>query len=1573
MEKKYKKLFLLVILLAFLVPTHQAIGQEVCTECEECEESEETGGEESEEGEIGEFEDEEFSIEIGGEEGEMTFDEGSMIGESAAEELGTNIAEEGVEITVEAETAMVEAEAMDASLPVLGVMITLVQIGWKVGWAIHDAVLAHRLKKEVRLAKHLFGGEYTAPIMPTYDFHAEDLNGKQDTLSYVFFIRKNYTSDDARQYLIESGHDSHIGQTIQQNEMSYTTKNMIYAFSTFEGETPDGMATSHQKEVPEISIYKDSDGIWYTDYTARWAHSVDSEWRRNGKRHQVDLNTSYEFQVKDPVAFWLVSIDEDGTHNYLEEVPFSLEETEDHITVRMHNFDISQYDDNVPLYIVMKVKSKKNHISYDFTTEPTGSAGPLTMTAVVFPEDYDPTKHDTRFTYKKGNNTTHTAFDNDDNVYGNTEGKVPVDDHFQLLTFRVRDYQPYDTEQTITQKLENPGGHLVQNPFPALYSSSQTVYEGVPVRPSLGNSNLKIDIPYVHSGNPNQKRVDYIGLNVLGSRVSLLLDYDGSYSDLDLKIRQAYYSNGSDNHNLSVVPIPSTDDEGVVRYLGYLLIDVPISTGDIVEISTYYEDGSMARNTVVIPETFTGALPRKYYTLQPSGTSTYMRDTGNGTVLFDQEVQESGADNWLIENDGLAYIIMNKETDKVLGIVDGEVGTYDWEPGNDSFYWYLAFEDDNTILVVNYNQIAFLKTWQEGDTVEPIFSYSDGTSFAIDEAGEAPPIITHEPRALLSKNTHTTLDMGSTGGVTMINNAHLLPEEGEDKLSIEFIYSGALHYKIKKGDKYLYYNPSNTVEWRTNEPTDWLLDVDRSDTGFFTVSIQQGALFSTPETPIAIDGGLDLELTDDKYQFTLFTEFGGPIAHFHLDNNADDGTEYKRHGTSYGVVYVEDDDRGTVASFDGVDDYIDTNFDFSPNDYEGDMTVSFWMKTDDWGSHFAARVIESNAWAIMRDGTLHNNRFYVYRSYNGIKINSFHTGDVDHNDNQWRHVSLVFDTQEDGKIYKRSYIEGALIDENSMSQYNGFYSGEGNTTLIAKEALEDIVAYYRGRLDDIKIWGRPLSNTEIYSEFQRTDEFTPMGYDNYIVANHSSDGVLEVNTETHDIRDDHYVDDWNHSDEWLLDPWEEGEERYYYIRNRRSMRLLDVNDSSTEDGASVITDYLTKNNSQQWKMEPATADGFQIENVNSGLCIERNSDGTYVQRVCKISEDNGFSNQVFSFLATGGAVPVVEDAMYYISNNQSLLSVEDYDDYVMYMSSYFPNMYGYENYTETSDDGSNLNIIFVTRYQAAGLYRIFELAEGNNYQTLLSTSTDFYDWSNWETPQEITGDVISPDFNRYYVIGEDAAVTPGEVTFDAQAYHEQLWSFEKKFGVNAVNSNSDEDNDNSLDLFDIASAKHIDYGLKVEHTDGAGIYFPSGAPTPGNPADDSQLLYMVTVDDTHTRQYDWQLTPGLPVEIGDITSSKEENEQKVNKNQTLHGQPSVLYPNKSDGRFNLLFSLEHAAEVSYQIFNMAGKVVQEDRKYFEKGIDHIWEVNTRQLSNGMYFTIVVASGEWKKTHKVLIQ
>ena len=216
------------------------------------------------------------------------------------------------------------------------------------------------------------------------------------------------------------------------------------------------------------------------------------------------------------------------------------------------------------------------------------------------------------------------------------------------------------------------------------------------------------------------------------------------------------------------------------------------------------------------------------------------------------------------------------------------------------------------------------------------------------------------------------------------------------------------------------------------------------------------------------------------------------VAYYKFDSNARDDVG-GNHGTPVGdVTYVNDADRGMVASFDGYADYIDLGF---PDDFDyitgmpgngNALTVTAWVKANSFaGTNYKGIITNSVSGANNADirfALMH----YDVNSVNSLRIDwgdttgkdSYRTVDNSFDQlDKWYHIAVTVSSGGEIKLYLDGNQNGIIgtttrdLPESTKSWRIGTNYG----------AVDDIEPEYswNGYIDEVRFYKRVLSPVEI--------------------------------------------------------------------------------------------------------------------------------------------------------------------------------------------------------------------------------------------------------------------------------------------------------------------------------------------------------------------------------------------------------------------------------------------------------------------------------------------------------------
>lgn len=210
------------------------------------------------------------------------------------------------------------------------------------------------------------------------------------------------------------------------------------------------------------------------------------------------------------------------------------------------------------------------------------------------------------------------------------------------------------------------------------------------------------------------------------------------------------------------------------------------------------------------------------------------------------------------------------------------------------------------------------------------------------------------------------------------------------------------------------------------------------------------------------------------------------VAHYRLDGNAADSSSNANHGTFFGGTIMPGADRfnnpNGAVYFDGINDYINT---FTTYDYQ-ERTVSFWFNPD--------RVIGSN------NMLAHDANNLSFGAFSSLIVNGNLEGRAGGGGattisnsiqiGNWYHVSLVRTVT---KNYY--YLNGQLIDSSNSNTLGSAFQAYDKLVLGTHRSRSQ--DFYKGLLDDVKIFDCALVPQQVDSLYRDSSEYNANNFFNY--------------------------------------------------------------------------------------------------------------------------------------------------------------------------------------------------------------------------------------------------------------------------------------------------------------------------------------------------------------------------------------------------------------------------------------------------------------------------------------------
>ncbi len=262
-----------------------------------------------------------------------------------------------------------------------------------------------------------------------------------------------------------------------------------------------------------------------------------------------------------------------------------------------------------------------------------------------------------------------------------------------------------------------------------------------------------------------------------------------------------------------------------------------------------------------------------------------------------------------------------------------------------------------------------------------------------------------------------------------------------------------------------------TNDWRVENPTYSVDDTTKFDINTTTGKLSfkdvsyatEGSEYNVTMTAV---GGVESRARTYSVNVVDATINSAPI--FSTDSNI---STPENNVTVATTIQASDENvTNRAMSFDGTDDYINLgdNFDISTND---EFTYQAWINWDgeNAGNHQDILIKDQ----VFLFG-IHDKKINVNLG-NGVTFsNNGILGNTTIPTNQWVHLTV---TKDSSGILK-AYFNGAFDGQNDVSAVT--IAGNTNDAIIGK-FNRDNNNYFNGSLNDVRIWNKALTSTEIQS------------------------------------------------------------------------------------------------------------------------------------------------------------------------------------------------------------------------------------------------------------------------------------------------------------------------------------------------------------------------------------------------------------------------------------------------------------------------------------------------------------
>ncbi len=254
----------------------------------------------------------------------------------------------------------------------------------------------------------------------------------------------------------------------------------------------------------------------------------------------------------------------------------------------------------------------------------------------------------------------------------------------------------------------------------------------------------------------------------------------------------------------------------------------------------------------------------------------------------------------------------------------------------------------------------------------------------------------------------------------------------------------------------------------------------------------------------------------ETFNVTVYSQPPSLVGYWNFDEGsgttAYDSSGYNNNGTlCNGPTWVEGK-YGKALSFDGVDDYVRVA-DSDSLDVTNDITIEAWVKTDGWTG--TDQVIVSKfdypsadeAYALyISEGEIG----FILSSDGGTTGRTHLTSTYTLNIDQWYHIVATYSSSDSTT---KLYVNGSYID--STTHTGGIYNSAQPLKIGIVNAANQ--APFNGRIDEVKIYNRALSEEEIvanmmlYGKIQTKNVTLTSGNSTTITFTWNTTGVAKGN------------------------------------------------------------------------------------------------------------------------------------------------------------------------------------------------------------------------------------------------------------------------------------------------------------------------------------------------------------------------------------------------------------------------------------------------------------------------------
>ena len=238
----------------------------------------------------------------------------------------------------------------------------------------------------------------------------------------------------------------------------------------------------------------------------------------------------------------------------------------------------------------------------------------------------------------------------------------------------------------------------------------------------------------------------------------------------------------------------------------------------------------------------------------------------------------------------------------------------------------------------------------------------------------------------------------------------------------------------------------------------------------------------------------------------LFTQpTNGLVGYWPFNGNANDESPNTNNGTTYNVTAVADrfGNPASAYEFNGTNSYIQIPNNSSLNFGTNSFSISSWIYTETLPNSWKSIVNKGASGSIGYGVEISSSNQYIGSIQGNAGVNQHCYGSLAEI-NKWVHLVVVFERNNSLRIY----VDNSIVEECGYSSGNATSVDNSRSLNFGKYETW----YFDGKIDDVRIYNRALSGSEIQELYLENETIVPVTGITVtpVIANISVDGTIQL-------------------------------------------------------------------------------------------------------------------------------------------------------------------------------------------------------------------------------------------------------------------------------------------------------------------------------------------------------------------------------------------------------------------------------------------------------------------------------